>query len=162
MTGRIFIGMGSNCEPESRLAAAAALLAQLLREPIFSPCYRSPSRSEGADYLNMAATGLTDLEPGELKKRLRVMEQSLGRRRDQKGCCALDLDILWHPGCGGAEPLIHRDLGEMAYAAVPVADLAGVLDPGGSGLDGIWAVLPPPEVIASMRRQLTPVPRPVI
>ncbi len=136
---RVFIGIGSNIDPETNLIRSVRLLAGRLRVRGVSTVYRT--RPEGGrrqePYLNCVVEAETDLPPAELKGTvLAGIERELGRTRDadrwSPRTCDLDLllygDLLLHEK-GITTP--HPDLTDRPYLARAVLELApGLVLPG--------------------------------
>lgn len=120
MGERACVLIGSNIEPERLLREAARELRALGAEA-FSRVYQSPSvGAPGPDYLNAAARLSTELSPGELRTRLRELEDRLGRVRtaDRFAPRTIDLDLVAY-GDRPADPAVWGE----PYAAVPIAEV---------------------------------------
>ena len=128
---RAVIGLGSNIDPERNIRLSVRLLG---RCDAWALCAVSPSYAgqaigtDGPDFYNAAVLIETDLDPVELKTRLRVIEERVGRVRtdDKYAPRPIDLDIALYEGFEGevaGTAIPDSGLAEHAYLAVPVADL---------------------------------------
>jgi len=125
-----FIGLGSNIEPETHLAAAVRLLAKRVRITGVSPVYRTAPWGvpDQAPFLNAVLRVETGLEPEPLLDALLDIERSCGRVRAVRyGPRTLDLDLLSYEGrVLNTERLTlpHPHLHERGFVLVPLSDLA--------------------------------------
>ena len=138
---RVFVGIGSNIEPERNVLAALELLAAKTDVTAVSMFYRSAAllRPELPAFLNGVAELRTGLDAHALKfDVLRGIETALGRVRggDSYGSRTIDLDILLYgsaiidaPGLRVPDP----DIRERAFIAVPLLELAPDLVLPGTG-----------------------------
>lgn len=127
----VYVGAGSNIEPERHLRAALASLAESFGVLRVSPVYRNrPVGFDGDDFLNMVIGFDTELELGEVAAELDRIEGAGGRVRDERKFAprTLDLDLLLY----GDAALEHQGINVprdeiMRYAFVlrPLADIAG-------------------------------------
>lgn len=109
MLSTIFIGVGSNLDPEHHVALAlAALRTQLEIEGSSTFYWSAPlKRPEQPRFLNGVWRARTARSPREVKfEVLRVIEQDLGRRRkvDRHAARTIDLDLLMHGNCHLKDP----------------------------------------------------------
>ena len=133
---RVYLSLGSN------LGDRRAYLAQALEEmraagirvervsslyetePVGSPGHRP----QGGWFLNCAVEAQTELMPRQLLRRLRRIEQRLGRKRSGRNSPrTVDLDILLYEDrvMNTAElALPHPRLAERRFVLVPLAELA--------------------------------------
>lgn len=127
---KVYIGLGSNIEPERHLPAAANLLREALGLLALSPVYRTPpwGLTEQSDFMNAVAAAETSLAPLELLDALRGIEARLNRERSLRwGPRTIDLDLL---ACGDRVlrherlQLPHPRLHERAFTLKPLCDLA--------------------------------------
>jgi 2-amino-4-hydroxy-6-hydroxymethyldihydropteridine diphosphokinase len=130
---RAYLSLGSNLEPEQHLRAALAALRARFGAVSVSPVYRCPAVGfDGPDFLNLAATIDTDLDPHALNAWLHALEDAQGRRRDvpRFSSRTLDIDIVLYGdlvlrGPGNLE--IPRKELKYAFVLKPLADLAPAL-----------------------------------
>ena len=128
---RVLLGLGSNLGDRlDNLRAAVGGLAACMQVESTSPVYETApmyDTDQGA-YLNMAVTGVTDLEPRALLDTLKALERGLGRVRSRRyGPRGIDLDIIFYGDrlireSGLETP--HPRLAERAFVLAPAADIA--------------------------------------
>lgn len=132
---KIVIGLGSNLGVrEAHLKVACESLERVLGELRKSPLYESPAhlpenapKSWDMPFLNMAVSGVYELEPKRLLAEMKSIEQHLGRvYRGGWGPREIDLDILAMgdsvvdiPGLN----VPHKLLLERDFALLPLADV---------------------------------------
>jgi 2-amino-4-hydroxy-6-hydroxymethyldihydropteridine diphosphokinase len=122
----VFIGAGSNADPERRLRLAVAELERRFGAVRSSSIYRSAAvRVPGADYLNLAVALTTERSVDSLHEELRAIEALAGRARLDIAVVELDLDLLLY-GCRvDAERKLPRPgLLSLPFVRVPLAELA--------------------------------------
>lgn len=123
----VFVGAGSNADPERRLTFAVAELEGRFGELRGSRVYRSAAAGDapGADYLNLAVAFETDLPVDALREALRAIETAAGRTRADRSVCELDLDLLLYGALVDAGRRMPRPgLFEHPFVIVPLAELA--------------------------------------
>lgn len=129
---RVFIGLGSNIEPERNLRSAVLLLAQRCHLVAVSRVYETaPVRTtDQRHFLNAAALIETEMSPAMLKSDvLRPIEDSLGRVRtpDKNAARTIDLDIALFGDAVldvGQRHIPDPDILQFPHVAIPLADLA--------------------------------------
>jgi len=122
----VFIGAGSNADPERRLRLALAELEQRLGPVRSSSVYRGPAVGvPGADYLNLVVALTTERPVEVLRGELREIEALAGRTRLDAAVCELDLDLLLY-GCrvDPDQRLPRPGLLTLPFVLVPLAGLA--------------------------------------
>ncbi|MCL4249228.1 MAG: 2-amino-4-hydroxy-6-hydroxymethyldihydropteridine diphosphokinase [Anaerolineae bacterium] len=128
----VYLSIGSNHNAADNLRRGVRLLAEQVSVQAASRVYETaPVGGGSANYLNAALLIDTPLSREALKAQLRQIEAVCGRvRMDAEGrkskVVALDLDIIVY---GDEAP--DADLALYAYVAVPMADIAPDLNPGG-------------------------------
>ncbi|HMA97828.1 MAG TPA: 2-amino-4-hydroxy-6-hydroxymethyldihydropteridine diphosphokinase [Wenzhouxiangella sp.] len=126
----VYLGLGSNVEPERHIAAGFDALRDAFFEVACSPVYSSPAVGfSGADFLNAAARIRTDWSVGRLKTWLTDLENQYGRDRSQPKFSdrSLDIDILIYGDTVGLVDglMLPRDeILEQAHVLRPLADIA--------------------------------------
>ncbi|MGH8312614.1 MAG: 2-amino-4-hydroxy-6-hydroxymethyldihydropteridine diphosphokinase, partial [Gammaproteobacteria bacterium] len=93
----VFVGIGSNVEPERHVRAAVRRLRQRFGTLQISPVYRNPAVGfKGDDFLNLAVAFETAADAGEVHAALDAIELQCGRIRGGARFAprALDLDLL--------------------------------------------------------------------
>jgi 2-amino-4-hydroxy-6-hydroxymethyldihydropteridine diphosphokinase len=134
-----YLGLGANLgDPRAQIERAIAMLADdpttrvLARAQIYqTPPLGPPGQPE---YTNTAVKIETSLSPHELLRRLKNIEQTLGRVPAVRwGPRAIDVDILIYGELVLDEELLvipHRELANRRFVLEPLADLApGVVVP---------------------------------
>lgn len=122
----VFIGAGSNADPERGLRLALAELERRFGSLRCSSVYRGPAvGAPGADYWNLVVALETRLDVDSLSAELRGIEALAGRARADVAVCELDLDLLLY-GCRvDAERRLPRPgLLTLPFVLVPLAELA--------------------------------------
>jgi 2-amino-4-hydroxy-6-hydroxymethyldihydropteridine diphosphokinase len=126
----VYIGIGSNSNPEHNLRKCMRLLRERVVVLSVSAVYETEACGEtegGANYLNAAIAVETSLPPAEFERRvLKEAEARLGRSRAERGEVAIDLDLLAY---SGAEPtsldwLCLPESLAQAHVVLPLADIA--------------------------------------
>lgn len=141
MTERIFIGLGSNIDPDRNIAEAFRRLAGQATILGLSTFYHSPADGDpgGPPFINGAVEIVTPLGPEAVKwQMLRPIEEALGRVRtaDKNSPRTIDLDLLLYgervvdtPRLTLPDPNIAR----YPFVAVPLLELAPDLILPGTG-----------------------------
>ena len=125
----IYVGVGSNVEPERNLLAALTGMADTFGLLHLSPVYRNKAVGfDGDDFLNMVIGFDADLDLGELQSELDRIERENGRTRETTrfGPRSLDLDLLLFGDRvdEGANPIVPRsEITRYAFVLKPLADL---------------------------------------
>jgi 2-amino-4-hydroxy-6-hydroxymethyldihydropteridine diphosphokinase len=95
---RVYLGLGSNIEPEANIVFAVEELERRFGAVAVSPVYRAPAVGfESADFLNLVVAVETDLSPTELLAIIEEIHALAGRERiDGSKWVArpLDIDLL--------------------------------------------------------------------
>ena len=126
----VFLGLGSNIEPEINLRLAIAELRRRFGEVKTSPVYCSAAHGfDGPEFLNLVAKIQTAVEPVALHSELEEIHALAGR---QRGCekyfsRRLDIDLLLYgQECIDKPPLRvpRKDILEYSFVLKPLADIA--------------------------------------
>ena len=159
-TGKAYLSLGSNIEPETNLRSALAALRERFGGVVVSPVYRMPAVGfDGPAFLNAAAVIDSDLDPFALTDWLHELERAHGRLRSSVKFSSrtLDIDIVYFDdlildgpsfdgrGTDGAGALqLPRPELRHAFVLKPLADIAPeFVDPiRGVTLAELWAVHP--------------------
>jgi len=122
----VFIGAGSNADPERRLRGALAELTRRFGPVRSSSVYRSAAVGVPApDYSNLVAAFTTELAVDSLRDELRAIETLAGRTRADPAVCELDLDLLLYGRrVDAAQRLPRPGLMTLPFVLVPLAELA--------------------------------------
>lgn len=169
MIERIYIGLGSNIDPESNIAETLRRLAGQAPILALSTFYRSPAEgdADGPPFINGAAEIATGLGPEEVKwDLLRPIEDALGRVRtaDKNSPRTIDLDLLLYGTRIANTPrltLPNPDIVRYPFVAVPLLELAPhlVWPAAGAPLRVVTAAMAPsglvplPEYSMRLKRQ---------
>ena len=146
---RVYLGLGSNIEPEHNLALGIARLSALYPVQTISPWYRSPAMGfDGPDFINLALMLECDDDIAGLSAVLKQLEAEFGRLPDavKYSSRALDIDILLFGDCVGelaGLQLPRADIRTCAFVLRPLLDIYpnGVDPQTGSPLADYWPVL---------------------
>ena len=157
-TGKAYLSLGSNIEPEANLRSAMAALRERFGDVIVSPVYRMPAVGfDGPAFLNAAAIINSDLDPFVLTDWLHDLERAHDRLRSNVKFSSrtLDIDIVYFddlildgPAADGAGALqLPRPELRHAFVLKPLAEIAPeFVDPvRGMTLAELWAAHPDRE-----------------
>lgn len=125
----VFVGIGSNVEPERHVTQAVKLLRAHFGELRLSPFYRNPAVGfEGDAFLNGVAAFETALGVTEISQALDRIELDCGRERGAARFAprTLDLDLLLYGDLVSEAPvkLPRKEILKYAFVLKPLADLA--------------------------------------
>ncbi|HEY5624537.1 MAG TPA: 2-amino-4-hydroxy-6-hydroxymethyldihydropteridine diphosphokinase [Gammaproteobacteria bacterium] len=124
----VYIGVGSNIDPEQNVSAAFVELERRLGPIESSSAWRNPPVGfEGDAFLNLVFRAETALSPTEIEAILNEIEGAAGRVRDGRGPGprSLDLDLLLYGTL--VDPLLrlpHPDVRGYGFVLCPLAELA--------------------------------------
>ena len=146
---KVYLGLGSNIEPEHNLAAGIARLTQTYKVECISPWYRSPAMGfDGPDFINLALMLECDDDPETLSVFLKQLEAEFGRAPDavKYSSRALDIDILLFGNCVGeiaGLQLPRADIRTCAFVLRPLLDIHphGIDPQTGEPLADYWPAL---------------------
>lgn len=152
---RVYIGLGSNINPERNLPQALKLLCENVVVQAISTAWETPpSGLKGPNFLNAAVEVKTQLSVNLLKSLvLRPIEIQMGRVRTANKYAprTIDLDILVYE-----ERTIDPKIWTLAFLAVPLAELIPEYPHAGTGetlreaadrLTKVSPVKPRPEIL---------------
>jgi len=128
---RVFIGLGSNIDPELYLGQAIEVLSRRYETLELSPTYRSTAVGfRGPAFLNLVASFTTIDAPLKIHRDLRMIERDLGRRRSEEKFSSrtIDLDLLLYGMLVSTEESVkipHDDITRYSFVLRPLVDLAG-------------------------------------
>ncbi|MHB0937867.1 MAG: 2-amino-4-hydroxy-6-hydroxymethyldihydropteridine diphosphokinase [Armatimonadota bacterium] len=166
---QIFIGVGSNIEPEESIPHALDLLKQAMHVTGISTFYRTPAlgNEEQPPFYNGVIAAETDFPPGTVKvDTLQDIEERLGRRRceDRYAPRTIDLDLILYDDLIVEEAdliLPDPEIIRRAFLAVPLCELAPELTlPDGRSICAVAGELaaqplePLPEFTESLRLRI--------
>ena len=131
---RVYLGLGSNIEPEENIRLGIDELRQRFGAVALSPVYRAPAVGfDGAEFLNLVASIDTELSVDAVLEHIEAIHDVAGRERDVSDKCvarALDVDLLLYGDLVSPERpyrVPRGDVLEYAFVLRPLAELA----PGG-------------------------------
>jgi 2-amino-4-hydroxy-6-hydroxymethyldihydropteridine diphosphokinase len=125
----VFVGIGSNVEPERRVHEAVRGLRRRFPGLRVSPVYRNPAVGfRGDDFLNLAAAFESEETVPGVRAALDEIERQCGRVRGGPRFAprTLDLDLLLYGDLIADSPvrLPRPEILQHAYVLKPLADLA--------------------------------------
>ncbi|MGB9428395.1 MAG: 2-amino-4-hydroxy-6-hydroxymethyldihydropteridine diphosphokinase [Gammaproteobacteria bacterium] len=125
----VFVGIGSNVEPERRVREAVRGLRQRFGVLRVSPVYRNPAVGfKGDDFLNLAVKFESNQNAASVHAALDEIELQCGRTRGGPRFAprTLDLDLLLYGDLISESPLKlpRREILKYAYVLKPLTDLA--------------------------------------
>lgn len=124
----VYVGLGSNIEPEENLKLGVAELRRRYGEVDVSAVYRSAAVGfEGEDFLNLVGRFESESEPAEICRAIAAIHKLVGR--DRKGgkweSRPLDIDLLLYNDRVMEDPRVPReDVLEYSFVLRPMAELA--------------------------------------
>lgn len=154
---KVYLALGSNVgDSRAHISKAIELLKPYVEDIKTAPLYRSKAAgyTDQPDFLNTAAVGETKLEPHELLKALKDIEQQIGRTTTfHWGPREIDIDIIFYGDTVLDSPELtipHDAFRERAFVLQPLVDLEPELVDPASGLSVslLLKALPPEEVAA--------------
>jgi 2-amino-4-hydroxy-6-hydroxymethyldihydropteridine diphosphokinase len=126
----VYLGLGSNIEPEKNLRLAVDRLRSRFGELVLSNVYQSKALGfSGDDFLNLVARIDTDLPVADLVAALDAIHDESGR---ESGCAKfvarpLDIDLLLYDQLVDDKPparVPRADVLEYSFVLVPLAGIA--------------------------------------
>jgi len=124
----VYLGLGSNLEPESNLRLAAQELRGRFSVQKMSAVYRSAALGfDGADFLNAVACIETTLTPPELHAELELIHEIAGRQRSATRFISRKLDIdflLYDRLIIDALRIPRQDVLDYSFVLRPLAEIA--------------------------------------
>lgn len=128
---RVYLGLGSNVEPEKNICSCLAALLERFELVAASRVYQTPAEGfVGADFLNAVVALETEYSVDALRISLRSIEREHGRRRSQSekfNSRTLDIDLLLYDDWVVEEAnyrLPHRDVLKYAFVLYPLSEIA--------------------------------------
>ena len=126
----VYLGLGSNIDPEANLKVAISELKGRYGELHLSPVYRSAAVGfEGPDFLNLVAGLESDDTPVDIHAEIERIHDLAGRVRgsERYSSRSLDIDLLLAGNLVTAGPPIRlprTDVLEYAFVLKPLVDIA--------------------------------------
>ena len=132
---QVYLGLGSNVEPEKNICSCLKALADRFEVVATSKIYQTPAEGfEGADFLNAVVAIDTGYSVDSLRISLRSIEREHGRRRSQSekfNSRTLDIDLLLYDELvveAANYRLPHRDVMKYAFVLYPLSEIAPELE----------------------------------
>lgn len=126
----VYVGLGSNIDPEANLHVGVRELRARYGELQLSAVYRSRAVGfEGEDFLNLVASFETDSSPGAVCEEIELIHTLAGRdRNDGKWASrSLDIDLLLYDDLVVDERPVRiprNDVLKYSFVLRPLAELA--------------------------------------
>ncbi len=127
---RIFLGIGSNVDPQRHIREGVATLRAVFGPLELSDVFESDAVGfDGDNFLNLVAVITTDIRVGDLQRLLRGIEAEFGRPPQQSRCSPrqLDIDILLVDDAVGdidGVVLPRPEILENAFVLWPLSEIA--------------------------------------
>lgn len=129
----VYLGLGSNVDPEDNLALGIAELREAYGRLRLSPVYRSaPVGFRGEDFLNLVVELRTGDTPRDIHARIERIHDRAGRIRTDDAFIArtLDIDLLLYDDLvltDGKIRVPRDDVLDYSFVLRPLAELAPTL-----------------------------------
>lgn len=126
----IYLGLGSNVDPQRHLAFGIDELRRRFGELVISPTYQGAAVGfDGDDFLNLVVSAESDASPEAIRDELEDIHRMAGRQRNEERFSSrtLDIDLLLAGDLVMAGPPIRlprTDVLEYAFVLRPLADIA--------------------------------------
>ena len=127
---RVYLGLGSNIEPEKHLRLAIQMLGEQFGELVLSNVYRSrPAGFDGDDFLNLVVGFDSVRSPEDIHDFIESVHAVAGRQRGESRFAPrkLDIDLLLYGDLVLHDPPIcvpRRDILEYSFVLGPLAEIA--------------------------------------
>lgn len=125
---QVFLGLGSNMDPEKHIDFALLKLSRAFGPLSQSSRYKTQALGfEGPSFINMVVGLDTRLSPKAVALKCQELEVAVGRvRSGESGNCSrtIDIDMLLFIDDNQSDlPEPRADIRDFAYAAMPLAEL---------------------------------------
>ncbi len=130
---RIFVGVGSNIDPETNIRGGMLALREIFGDLTVSSVYESPAFGfDGDNFLNLVVSFESGLEIREVAGLLRELEVRFGRTPGlpKFSSRTLDLDLLLYDDLVveiGDQKIPRSDIRQLGFVLCPLAEIAGDL-----------------------------------
>jgi 2-amino-4-hydroxy-6-hydroxymethyldihydropteridine diphosphokinase len=127
---QVYLGLGSNIDPETNLRLAIAELRRHYGELVISNTYQNAAVGfEGEDFLNLVVGFDTNERPLEIQQRIEAIHTLSGRQRGGARFASrpLDIDLLLYGDLVIDEPPLHlprSDVLDYDFVLRPLAEIA--------------------------------------
>ena len=128
---KIYLGIGSNIEPEKNIREGINSLERLFSKLEISPTYlAAPFGFDGDDFHNLVVAAETELSITDVVKALREIEYDHGRPEQavKFSSRSLDIDLLLYGdfvGKVGGYKIPRADIDKFDFVLRPLQDIAG-------------------------------------
>lgn len=126
----IYLGIGSNLNPQENFRLAHRELAKRFSLRKISPVYRNKALGfAGSDFLNAVVCVESDMDPTAVCHELQVIHDIAGRKRDggKFSSRTLDIDLLLYGDLVTDDRVVsvpRSDVLEFSFVLRPLADIA--------------------------------------
>ena len=126
----VYLGLGSNIEPEKNLRLAIRELKSRYGDLLVSSVYKSTAIGfDGADFLNLVVGMKSDSTPLDICREIELIHNVAGRVRDDNkwGSRPLDIDLLLYDNQVISERPVRvprDDILEYSFVLRPLAEIA--------------------------------------
>jgi 2-amino-4-hydroxy-6-hydroxymethyldihydropteridine diphosphokinase len=126
----VYVGIGSNIDPENNIHLCMSELRRRYREVQASAVYRSNAVGfEGDDFLNLVASFESERSPQAICEDIEMIHNLVGRSRDGGKWASrpLDIDLLLYNDLVMSERPVRvprEDILEYSFVLRPLAELA--------------------------------------
>lgn len=126
---RVFLGLGSNIDPDTNLRVAVAELQRRFGDLVLSDTYRSAAVGfEGDDFLNLVVALDSHDSPARIHEQIEEIHNIVGRVRGETRFSSrpLDIDLLLYDDLILHDPplcLPRSDILEYSFVLRPMAEL---------------------------------------
>lgn len=126
----VYLGLGSNIDPEENLRFGVGELRRHYGELRLSNVYRNAAVGfEGADFLNLVVGLVSDEPPASIHATIEAIHDGVGRQRSEGRYSSrpLDIDLLLYDDLVSEGPpvrLPRRDVLEYSFVLLPLTELA--------------------------------------
>ena len=118
---KYYLSLGSNINAEENIAFAIKELKKILSNVIISSTHKTKAEGfEGDDFLNLVLVGDSTLDFESLNKKLKIVEDTSGRKRDVPKFSARTLDI---------DIVLQIDLDEIVFESDEIKKYLFVSEP---------------------------------
>ena len=130
---RVYLGLGSNIDPEKNLRLGICELHERYGELDVSAVYQSTAVGfEGPDFMNLVVGLDTEAGPDDVHEQIEAIHNMAGRNRDEEKFSSrpLDIDLLLYNDLVIDERAIRlprSDILEYSFVLRPLAELAPAL-----------------------------------
>jgi len=126
----VYLGIGSNIDPENNLRLGVGELRSLFGELTISSTYKSRAVGfDGPDFLNLVVGLETDETPADIHEQIEAIHKLAGRQTDAARYSSrpLDIDLLLYDDLVMDEPpvkLPRADVLKYSFVLRPLAEIA--------------------------------------